>query len=65
MVPTRKRRNQQKMQLSQLNETSKDFVIGSNTHLGVTEVETLESQTDGRYDNPEEIVTGYVSACQN
>ena len=58
MVSTRKRRNQQKKQFSQLNGTLKDFVIGSNINQDVTENETLEFQTDGRYDNTEKIVQG-------
>ena len=64
MVSTRKKRNQQKRQLSHLNETLNDFVIGSNTNESITENETLESQTDGRYDNAEEIVNRQNSAFQ-
>ena len=65
MVSTRKRRNQQKKQLSQLNETLNDFAIDSNTNVGVTENETLVSQTDSRYSNPERSVDGEISACPN
>ena len=42
-----------------------DFVIGSSTNVGVMENETLESQTDGRYINPERIVDGGISASQS
>ena len=48
MVSTRKKRNSQKRQLSQLNETMNDFVIGSNANVGAIENEILESQTDAR-----------------
>ena len=65
MVSTRKKRKQQKKQLSQINETLHDFVIGSNTNVGVIENETLESQTDGHYSNSEKIADVEISACQN
>ena len=59
MVFTSKRKSQQKKQLSQLNETLKDFLIGSKTNLSVIEVETLESQTDGFFNNPARNVAGW------
>ena len=58
VVSIRKKRNQQKKQLSQLSKTLNDIVIGSNTNVGVIENETLESQTDGRYNNTERTVDG-------
>ena len=65
MVFTRNRRNHRKKQLSQLNETLNDFVIGSKTNVGVIENETLKSQTDSRYNNPERNVDGGINARQN
>ena len=65
MVSARKRRSQQKRQLSQINETSDDFVIGSNTNVGEIENEAWESQTDGHYSNSEKIADVEISACQN
>ena len=42
MVSTRKKKHQHKSQLSQLNETLKDFVIGKNTKASEIGNETLE-----------------------
>ena len=39
--------------VSQLHETLNDFVSGSNTSVVVRENEDLESETDGRYNIPE------------
>ena len=47
MVSTPEKKNQQKTQLSLLNETLNDFVIRNNTNVSATENETLEQQTDG------------------
>ena len=55
MVSTRKK-SQQKRQLSQLNETLNDFIIGMNTSIGVTENETLKQQASGCKRNIERIV---------
>ena len=48
MVSTRKEKNQQKKQLSRLNETSNDFIFGNNSNMGVTENESLEQEANGR-----------------
>ena len=37
MISTRKKKNQQKNQLSQLNETLSDFIIGNNANMGLSE----------------------------
>ena len=42
MVSTRKKKNQQKKQFSQLNKTSNDFIFGDNTNMEVTENANLE-----------------------
>ena len=64
LVSTCKRRNQQKNQLSQLNETLNDFVIVINTNVGVMENETVEPQTDGRYNNWKRIFDDEINSCQ-
>ena len=48
MVSTRKRRNQQKTQLSHLNETLNDFIIGNGSNVSAMENEILQQQTDGQ-----------------
>ena len=65
MVSTCKRRNQQKRQLSQLNETLNDFAIGSKANVGVIGNENLEPQIDGHYNIREEAVDDEISACRN
>ena len=40
--------NRQKRQLSQYNETLNDFTIGNNSHVGLSENENLEKQTNGQ-----------------
>ena len=62
MVPTRKKKNQQKKQLNQLDETSNHFVIGNSVNVNVSESENLEQQTDGQCIASEK-VDNYV--CQN
>ena len=62
MVSTRKKKNQQKRQLSYLNETLNDFIHGSNTNMGVSETENLEQQASGRHRDFERIVD---NASQN
>ena len=42
MVSTRKNKNQQKRQLSQLDETLNDLVIGNSVNVNVSESENLE-----------------------
>ena len=56
MVSTHKKKNEQKRQVSQLNETLIDFIIGNNTNMGVTEKEKLERQASGRHRIFEKIV---------
>ena len=56
MVSTRKMKNQQKRQFSQLNETLNDFIIGNNTNMGVTENENSEQQASGRHRDFERII---------
>ena len=41
------KRNHQKKQLSQLDETSKDFVIDNSANVNDSEIEKLEQQTNG------------------
>ena len=65
IVSTRKNKNQQTKQRSQLNGPLNDFVIGSSTYVGIIENGTLESQTDGRYNNPERIADGEISASRS
>ena len=62
MVSTREKKNQQKKQLSQLNATLNDFVIGNGTNVSAMENETLEQQTNGHNNYFERIVD---SATQN
>ena len=62
MVSTRKKKKQQKKQLSQLTETLNDFIIGMNTNMGVTENENLKQQASGCHRNIERIVD---NASQN
>ena len=47
-VSTRKKKNQQKTKLSQLKETSNDFVIGTSANVNVSESETLGQQNNGQ-----------------
>ena len=44
MVDTRKKKNQQKIQLSQLNGTLNDFVIGNGTNVSAIENETSKNR---------------------
>ena len=62
MVSTRKKRNQQKKQLSQLNETLNDFITGNGTNVSAMENETLEQLTIGQHNDFERFVD---SASQN
>ena len=61
----RKTRNQQTKHPSQLSETLNEFVIGSNENVGAIGNQTLGPQTDGHHKDPEKIVDGEISACQN
>ena len=51
MISTRKKKNQQKNQLSQLNETLSDFISGNNTNMGLSEKENWEQQASGGHRN--------------
>ena len=55
MVSTRKKKNQQKRQLSQLDETLNDFVIGNNVNVNVLENEHLEQETNGQSNDLERV----------
>ena len=46
MISTGKKNNQQKRQLSQLNETLNDFVTGNNVNVNVSDCGKLEQQTN-------------------
>ena len=46
MVFTRKEKNQPKKQLSQLNETLNESIIGSSTNVNAVEQQTLEQRTN-------------------
>ena len=56
MVSRRKKKNQQKKQLTQLNGTSVNFVIGKGTNVSAMENETIKRQTLGHYNDFERIV---------
>ena len=61
-VSRHKKKNQQKRQLSWLDETLKDFIIGNGTSVNAMENEILGQQTGGPY----KIVEGfYNSSSQN
>ena len=49
MVSKRKKKNQQKRQRSQLNETLNDFIIGDNANGVVSKIDNLEQQASGRH----------------
>ena len=59
---TRKKKNQQRRQLSQLNETLNDFIIANGSNVNVMENETLELQTNGPHNDFERF---YNSLSQN
>ena len=48
MVSTRKMKNQQKRQLSHLDETLNDSAIGNSVNVNVSESETFEQETTGQ-----------------
>ena len=50
-VSTRKKKNHQKRQLIQLNETLNDFIFGNNTNASAIGNETVEPQTIGCFDD--------------
>ena len=51
MDSTRKKKNQQKRQHSQLNETLFVFITGNNTNVNARENEILEQQTNSPHNN--------------
>ena len=59
---TREKRTEEKRQLSPLNETLNDFIVGKGTNVSAMENETLEQQTNGQHNNVERFVD---SAIQN
>ena len=65
MFSTRKKNHQHKRQLSQLNETLNDFVIGNNTNSSAIGDETLEPQKNSCSNNFWRIVLVESSVCQN
>ena len=62
MVSAGRKKNQQKRQLSQLNETLNDFITGNGTTVSAMLNETLEQQTNGQHNDFERF---FESACQN
>ena len=62
MVSSRKKKNQQKRQLRQSNETLNNFNIRNNTNVGLSENEKLEQQASGPHTDFERIVD---NASQN
>ena len=62
MVPTRKKKSQQKRQFSQLDETFNDLAIGNSVNVNVWDSEILEQQTDGQCNDSERVNN---SLCQN
>ena len=56
MISTQKKKNQLKKQLSQLNVTLNDFVIGSCSNASAMENETLQQQTNGHFNDFERTV---------
>ena len=55
MVSTRKKKNQQKRQLIQVDETLNDSVIGNSVNVNVSESGNLEQQTSGQSNDFERI----------
>ena len=64
MVSTCKSKHQHKRQLSQLNETLIDFVIGNNTNADVNGSDCLETQTSGFVNSFGSSTVGENSASQ-
>ena len=56
MVSARKKKNQQKKQLEQLNETLIDFIIRNGTNVSAVENETLEEPTSDQHNDFETFV---------
>ena len=51
MVSTQKKKNQQKRQLSHLDETLNDSAIGKSVKVNVSEKENLEQETNGQHND--------------
>ena len=62
ILSTRKKKSQQKKQLSQLHDTLKDFINENSTNVSAKENETLQQQTKGQHNDFERFVD---SASQN
>ena len=65
MVSSRKKKNLQKRQLSQLDETLSNFVIGNNIDATVVQNETQEPQKNGPFNTSERTIGGENAAGQN
>ena len=65
MVSTRKKKNQHKTQLNQLNETLNDFVIGKDTNACAVRDGALETQTNSPPNNFGRFVVDENVECQN
>ena len=65
MVSTRKKKHQNKKLLSKLNETSNDFIIGSDTNADKIENETVEPQTSGLVNSFGKSAVGENSISRN
>ena len=65
MLSLQRKKHQHRRRLNQLNETSKDFVIGNKTNACAKRNGTLEPRTNSRSNNFERITVGESSACQN
>ena len=64
-VSTRKKKHEHKKQLSQLNETLNNYIIGKITNASAIVNETLEPQTNNLSNSCERIAVGENSACQD
>ena len=62
--PHARRRTNRKKELSQLNETLIDFLIGNNTNVSATGNETLEPQTNGCSNTSGRVTDDENNACQ-
>ena len=64
-VSTRKKKNQQRRQLIQLNGTLNDFVVENSNTISALGNDTLEPENNGSFNNAERIINGGNSAFQN
>ena len=58
MVSARKKKNQQKRQLSQLDEPLNHFAFGNSVNVNLLEIENLEQQTKGQPNGFERVDIG-------